>query len=393
MLELAAGDATVWDELSRPKLQTRDGNAALSIHHPLYDLASRPSEEEVGQRGALKWKYDLYSRPIETELPLGIGRSEGDFRGFRRQFDQLDRLVDIGALGTEPGTTTLGGSWTWGGPARLWSFQTKGALGTGARLTYLGGPNSSADIPSGAKWQLGSLTWGSLGTSTATETPAQIWGQFNYGWRGTEGDPRDGAKIGRQASKQGLDLFAAMGWSWDYDVAQRLIGAFPGRGSLTGTTSSDAIGFRYEYGEGDELELIIDEYAGKLDNIETGAYGRITKRGDTPYLYDQAGRRTEDEKHIYIWDWRSQLRQITLKDGQTNAGHQVRYDYDAQGRMTVRRHLGPLPKAAPTTTIAPSSKNANTSGKAPACSAKPATATKPRPNSAGATPTPPAPPA
>jgi hypothetical protein len=82
--------------------------------------------------------------------------------------------------------------------------------------------------------------------------------------------------------------------------------------------------------------------------IETGAYGRITKRNGIPFSYDSAGRRTEDDRFDYKWNWRGELVEVTVKetwpDGQESpfAGHQVRYRYDAQGRLHSRSHYGPL---------------------------------------------------
>jgi RHS repeat-associated protein len=339
LLALDAGDATSWDALSRVVAQSRASDAGLAISYPDYDLGSRPAQEVVGARDPLAWDYDLYSRPTATRLPAGVGRGAGSFEGFSRQFDQLDRMTDIGAEGGELSATPLGGSWTWGGRDRLWRFETKGAIQTTAQLSYLGLPGSSAEVPNGAKGKLGTLSWGSIAGQND-----QIWGQFAYGWRGSEGDPRDGAKIGRLAQAgTGLDLFAGMGWSWDYDAGVRLSAAIPGRGSVSGNPAAEALGFRYVFGEGDELQRIVDDYAGKVDNVETGAYGRIASRDGVPFAYDAVGRRTEDDRFLYVWDWRGQLRQVTVKQGQASEGQQVRYAYDAQGRLHSRSHYGEVP--------------------------------------------------
>ncbi|MCP4572654.1 MAG: hypothetical protein GY838_09920, partial [bacterium] len=61
------------------------------------------------------------------------------------------------------------------------------------------------------------------------------------------------------------------------------------------------------------------------------------------------GRRTEDDRFIYQWTWRGELATVTVKeswpDGEVSpfTGHQIRYEYDALGRLTYRWHLGQLP--------------------------------------------------
>jgi hypothetical protein len=241
-----------------------------------------------------------------------------------------------------------------GGSGRLWGMTTKGSLGTAVRYGYLGGAGAQPPVGNSgdAKWKLGTMTWGSMPgadpESTATQTPGQIWGQFGFGYRGHEGDPRDGAKVGRLAISAGRDLFAGAGWSWSYDAGVRLAEATAGRGDLLGANPDKDPSFHYRYGKGDELQQIVDEASGKVAGIETGAYGRITKRNGIPFSYDSAGRRTEDDRFDYKWNWRGELVEVTVKetwpDGQESpfAGHQVRYRYDAQGRLHSRSHYGPL---------------------------------------------------
>jgi RHS repeat-associated protein len=357
LVALDAGNFAGYDKLSRPTSLSRGSaggtaaDAGLSVIYPNYDLGSRPGSEVVGARGPMSWQYDVYSRREKTILPVGPGRdSNGPFQGWSRQFDTLDRVVDVAGVGTLS-TANPGATWTWGG-GRLYATNTKGGLGTSLRLGYLGG--EGPQLPGGAvsadsKWKLGTLTWGAGGNS-ATGMPATTWGQFGFGYRGTEGDPRDGAKIGREAmAGEGLDLFAGQGWSWDYDAGVRLSAAWPGRGDLQGGEPQEADGFRYEYGKGDELERVIDESAGTIADTETGAYGRITSRGGVPFSYDQSGRRAEDDRFAYLWNWRSELMQVTVKEAWPNgeetpfAGHQIRYAYDAMGRLHSRSHHGPLP--------------------------------------------------
>lgn len=344
---LDGGNLTKWDELSRPTLQSR-GDSRLSVAYPTYDLGSRPQEEKVGEREALGWAWDIYNRPTETRLPAGIGSTGDAFAGFVRSYNSLGQLVDIGALGGEPQTVPLGATWAWSGSGRLWGMTTKGNLGTAVRFGYLGG--DGAQPPSGgADWKLGTMTWGSMPgadpVNSATSPPDEIWGRFGFGYRGNQGDPRDGAKIGRQAIGVGEDLFAGLGWSWGYDAGVRLNEAKAGRGSLTGEAKGPA--FRYECGQGDELHQIVDETSGKVTGIVTGAYGRIVSRNGAAFSYDQNGRRTEDDRFSYLWNWRGELIEVTVKEGWGSAfeGHLVRYEYDALGRLFARNHLSPPAEA------------------------------------------------
>jgi len=176
---------------------------------------------------------------------------------------------------------------------------------------------------------------------TATQAPTQVWGRFGFGYRGHEGDPRDGAKVGRLAMNVGNDLIASIGWSWNYDAGVRLSEATPGRGELLGTPDAEDPGFRYQYGKGDELQRIVDEAAGKTTGIETGAYGRIVRRDGRPFLYDNTGRLTEDDGFLCTWNWRGELVEVMVKaswpEGQESpfAGHECSTN-DAQGRLNSR---------------------------------------------------------
>lgn len=368
---LDAGDSFSYDKLSRPSAleRGRPGAAAydpaLAVRYPVYDLASRPASEVVGGRAPLSWRYDSWDRPFEVTLPAGPGRSTGGaLQGFTRTYDTLDRQVDVtglGAAGLSP--TPLGAQWTWGGAGRLYAVTTKGALRSAARYGYHGGagpqiPGYSPDAA--AKWELGTLTWGSAGSAAATAAPQNPWGAFGFGWRGNEGTPSDGAKLGRkvlQPTGATADLFAGMGWAYGYDGGVRLSFAASGAGDLQGQVpaGSDAETFRFAYGAGDELARIVRESTGQIAEIETGDYGRIVTRNGAAFSYDGAGRRKEDDRFVYRWDWRGQLVSVTVKDTWPDAdgdsqpevtpwaGHQVRYDYDAAGRLANRWLRGKLP--------------------------------------------------
>ncbi|MCP4570810.1 MAG: hypothetical protein GY838_00510, partial [bacterium] len=320
--------------------------------------ASRPGSEIVGGREPLGRQYDSWDRPIAVTLPSGVGRSTGgSFTGFERQYDSLDRVSDIGGIG-QLTNAPLGVAWSWGGAGRLYGRDSKGPLGTAVRYGYIGGrgaqpPGTEPGAPA-SQWRLGTVTWGSTMDSVAgvTEPPGTVWGQFALGWRGNDGDPRDGVKQGRIAVTGlagGLDLFAGMGWSWNYDAGVRLSHAASGRGNVQGRAPpEDEDSYRYEYNEGDELERIIRESEGQIAELTVGAQGRITHRNGLPFTYDPVGRRTEDDRFIHRWTWRGELATVTVKDSWPDgeispfAGHQIRYQYDALGRLLYRWHVGPL---------------------------------------------------
>lgn len=369
---LDAGDRISYDPLSRPTAleRGRPGAAgydpALAVHYPAYDLASRPASEVVGTRAPLTWGYDVFDRPTSMVLPAGTGRgAAGAFQGFERGYDTLDRLVEISGLGAAGlSRTPLGARWTWGGADRLYGMSTKGVLGTTVRYGYHGGAGPQVpgfDAGQASAWKLGTLTWGSAGTSAAPSAPQTPWGGFGFGWRGNEGTPSDGAKLGRQvlpAASGSPDLFSGLGWAWGYDGGVRLTSATSGQGDLKGegsATGDAAETFRFGYGEGDQLSQLIRQSTGQIAALTTGEYGRITARNGAAFSYDGVGRRLEDDRFVYRWDWRGQLASVTVKstwpdgdgDGKPDvtpwAGHQVRYDYDASGRMTHRWLYGKLP--------------------------------------------------
>jgi RHS repeat-associated protein len=366
-----AGDALDYDKLSRPTLLRRGRagvsgyDAALAISYPRYDLASRPASEVVGARPPLEWTYDTWNRPVESVLPAGPGRNgSGPFQGLQRSFDTLDRLTEVSGLGaTGLSPTAMGATWVWGGADRLYAMNTKGVLGTAARYGYIGGagPQLPGDGDLSAQWKLGTLTWGAASTAAATAVPEKIWGQFGFGWRGNEGTPSDGVKLGREVMNPASgspSLLASMGWSWGYDGGVRLNAAAAGKGDLKGRIPQPGAteSFSFGYGKGDELERIVRESTGSIAELTTGDYGRILSRNGASFAYDGTGRRLEDDRFVYRWDWRGQLVSVTVKDtwpdsdgdGEADvtpwAGHQVRYEYDAAGRLTHRWLHGKLPE-------------------------------------------------
>ncbi|MCP4548672.1 MAG: hypothetical protein GY835_19620, partial [bacterium] len=66
----------------------------------------------------------------------------------------------------------------------------------------LNGDGRGTQPPAGdggaSPWRLGTVSWGSADpVASATQAPEVVWGQFGLGWRGSDGDPRDGVKMGR----------------------------------------------------------------------------------------------------------------------------------------------------------------------------------------------------
>jgi len=99
-----------------------------------------------------------------------------------------------------------------------------------------------------------------------------------------------------------------------------------------------------------EPVLVAAEGVNRHVQFEYGPYGRITSRNEVPFSYDASGRRAEDDRYKYTWDWRSRLYVVTVKDewpGEDGdiitpayAGHRVQYEYDALGRLLWRKHFG-----------------------------------------------------
>jgi hypothetical protein len=101
-----------------------------------------------------------------------------------------------------------------------------------------------------------------------------------------------------------------------------------------------------------------------------GTTGRIEARKigfggeEIPFAYDDAGRRVEDNRFVYQWDWRGQLATVVVKEswpsvdpdssepitptvnGYEVASHKLVLTYDAVGRLFERLHLGALPDGA-----------------------------------------------
>ncbi|MCP4545459.1 MAG: hypothetical protein GY835_03200, partial [bacterium] len=130
---------------------------------------------------------------------------------------------------------------------------------------------------------------------------------------------------------------------------------FSGPGAIEHDQPSGSLEqFYHGYGDGDQLESMTRGSQGQV-RFTSGSNGRTTGRDGVDFAYDAAGRRTEDDRYTFIWDWRGRLYEINVKDEwpanpntQPNepiipafAGHQVRFEYDGLGRLESRIHFGP----------------------------------------------------
>ncbi len=122
--------------------------------------------------------------------------------------------------------------------------------------------------------------------------------------------------------------------------------AAAGAGTLDetdGTCSAADLGcYRFEYGEGDQLHRLTAEHANEVTSFDVGNLGRIVSRNGAEFGYDLSGRRLEDDRFTYTWDWRGRLvqRDVKASDG---SGERVTYSYDAAGRLLTRTQLGAIP--------------------------------------------------
>jgi RHS repeat-associated protein len=343
---------------------TPQGAADPAIRYQEHDLAGRPAKELLGERNPLIRGYDVWDRTTHLSLPEGLGYTPGatpmgggdTLVGFERAYDSLDRLTSIvgwsGAFAGDPSNPNdplgkVGASWDWGGRSRLYRMSVNGPVGATVRYSYLGDRTNQGQEAVGAasRWKLGTMTYGSeldLLPASDGEPPEVIWDQMAFGWRDSDGH-HDGAKIGRKVLGKGAGILAGMGWSWGLDNALRLTSAFSGTGSLEEHDPTGSIEeFTYSYSEGDELEWMSSTSQGRSD-FEAGAYGRIESRDGIAFEYDSSGRRIKDDRYEYRWDWRDLLREVNVIDeSHPYSGDQVRYEYDALGRLLQRTHLGKL---------------------------------------------------
>ncbi len=99
------------------------------------------------------------------------------------------------------------------------------------------------------------------------------------------------------------------------------------------------------YGPADEFTQIVDTNAGTSELPTSGPEGRLEKKGTTTYTYDLEGRRIENARFLYTWDFRSRLVRAESRQAATQ-GEVVDYAYDALGRLLTRTHRGALPSGS-----------------------------------------------
>jgi RHS repeat-associated protein len=170
--------------------------------------------------------------------------------------------------------------------------------------------------------RLNALALGTAGNPTA-------FGSFSYDWE-FDSDFKKARRgiVGAQRFVSGL------GWNWNRDEGRRLANASSTTGDWT-----------YVYGPADEFTQIVDSNAGTSDLPTSGPEGRLEKKGTTTYTYDTEGRRIEDARFLYTWDFRSRLVRAESKQAATQ-GEVVDYAYDALGRLLSRTHRGALPSGS-----------------------------------------------
>ncbi|MFV1988382.1 MAG: RHS repeat-associated core domain-containing protein, partial [Gemmatimonadota bacterium] len=318
------GDAISYDALSRPTRLARrvgvgaddlDPNSEVVLDQ--YDLRGLPLVEETGALttgSVIRRSFDRFGNPSSRLISGGLATGSS-LAGLAFVFDDLDRPVNVresSPTGDPLTGSEVGADLVWGGTARLFTRTTSGGLGIGQHQLY--------EAPGG---RLSNMTIASAQDGT-------VFGGFDYGW-----DAPRNLKTNRQvvAGAQAFALTSGMGWSWQHDSVDRLVGAQ--------TTADEGAGeWSFGYGVGDEL-LSIHEVSSGVELFTAGAEGRpegrTTADGTMAFEYDAEGRRTADDRFLYRYDWRGELVEVEVSaDAPEHAGERVRYRYDAAGRLLAR---------------------------------------------------------
>ncbi len=271
-----------------------------------YDLRGLPAGEAVGSAGAgLARQYDVWGNSTEIDLPSLVSA----VRSYNRTFDGLDRLTRADAIDAGGPISGFGMTWDWAGVGRLKRARSLGPASLTHGFTY----------PGASPVRLDSLALGTASSPTA-------FGSFSYDWEfDSDFKKTRRAIVGVQRFVSGL------GWRWGRDEGRRLAAASSSQGDWT-----------YVYGPADEFTQIVDSNAGTSDLPTSGPEGRLEKKGTTTYAYDTEGRRLEDARFLYTWDFRSRLVRAESRQLATQ-GEVVDYAYDALGRLLTRTHRGALP--------------------------------------------------
>jgi RHS repeat-associated protein len=279
---------------------------ATAVTFAGYDLRGLPAGEAVGSVATgLTRQYDVWGNSTRVDLPSLVSA----VRSYKRTFDGLDRLTRVDAIDAGGPISGFGMTWGWAGVGRLNTVASLGPASLTHGFTY----------PGSSPVRLNSLALGTSSSPTA-------FGSFSYDWE-FDSD----FKKGRRAIVGAQRFVSGLGWSWTRDEARRLASA--------SATSGD---WSYHYGPADEFTQIVDSNAGTSDLPTSGPEGRLEKKGTTAYAYDAEGRRLEDARFLYTWDFRSRLVRAESKLPDTQ-GEVVDYAYDALGRLLTRTHRGALP--------------------------------------------------
>ena len=324
---LDAGDAFTWEALSRPKTidhrtgpEPTDIDLAARVAYSAYDLAGNPGDERVGlwpPAERLHRTFDAFGNATGLTLPADRGITP-TLASLTATFDTLDRLtaVDAGA--------TLSAGYTWQGAGKPAGISPQGANALSASLGY-GAPG------------------GRLGALSFTSSSGPLGG-FTVGWQ-----PATGLKTTRAASGGGspASLVTALDWQWSHDAAARLAQA---RTGVASARTRDE--WTLSFGSADELRLIHSDRTGPA-SFTAGAEGRPVSRqdadGSEAFVYGDEGRRIEDARAAYTYDWRGRLVQADIKtppegSDEPSAGHRIAYTYDALGRLSTRTHFSEVPE-------------------------------------------------
>lgn len=318
---LDGGDVMTYDPLGRLTSIGIAGRPESLVTYSDLDTRGLPRLERVAgwpAGAAIEREYDAFGNTIATRLPQGLAGTVS-FPGYSATYDALDRMTSTAPI---DGGAPFGATLAWGGQARPLGATTGTGLVTSLTYNTAGGRLASLSVASG---------------QTAL-------GALHYGW-----DAGHDLKIGREAAAGATpSVMSNLGWAASYDAARRLSAAETGQGNVAGATTKGAAlgGWTYGLGKADELLAVANRAGGRSD-YASGPEGRIEARtgpdGTVPFVYDLEGRRIEDDRFTYTWDWRGRLVQTEPKAGE-HAGERLVYAYDGAGRLASTTTLGRVPE-------------------------------------------------
>lgn len=323
---LDSGDSYSYDALSRPASTaavTADGSspaaAKVTNVYAQNDPRPLPTTQSVNSVGSVVRSFDLFDVPETTMLPQGLHDL-----GFVH--DGLDRRLAAYGLAAY---SDLAAGYQLIGSATVAGVMVPGSAAMTAGQTF-----DPAD---------GFLTRKDI----AVAGQPLLSGFMGYVW-----NRPDTLKLGRTTWEKIGDelsfsfLTNGQGWIWKHDQRQRLETAIAGVGPVEdGALEPKALrAWSFGYGPADELEKIalVDDLGMELiTEFDAGPHGRtdiITDLWGFPHslTYDSAGRRIEDERFTYTYDWRGRLMVVETKDEEPQ---KVEYKYDATGRLIKRTVL------------------------------------------------------